>query len=188
MTTKVTVLFDQDATQTPIAEVITEPIPVAKVQGIRVGQQTGAVGATWKKLYFNEIAFDYFPLYNATVRTVVHTNGVPNGNFILQADGVYNFKAQIYPAPPQSPSAKVSMYLGLTDRGPSGTGTALLHVANMEFPGGQHPALSLDVMVQNVGVRYYSFDWYFMDGAGVTPALDLQTAPIYTWATVQRVQ
>lgn len=180
---KITITVDGGET----IQVATMENVVAKVSGMQAASQSGAVGAAWKKLFFGAIEFDTFPLYNATVRSVVHNNGVPNGNFILAADGIYRFKAQIYPSPAQDPTAKISMYLGITDRGTTGAESRLLHVSNEEFPGGQHPALSVDALIKHAGVRYYSFDWYFLDGSSVTPTLQLQVAPIYTWASVERL-
>ena len=160
----------------------------AKVGGIQSGSVTKDVGPSWGKLFWNSIAFDHFPSYTETVKTVGNSAGVPNGNFVLQRDGVYRFKAQIYVAPPADAAAKISMYLGLTDLGTDGTGSALLHVANQEFPGGQHPSLSIDCLIQHIGTRYYSFDWYYLDGASLTPTMTLQASALYCWATVEGVR
>ena len=160
----------------------------AKVGGIQSGSVTNNVGPSWGKLFWNSIAFDHFPSYTETVKTVGNSAGVPNGNFVLQRDGVYRFKAQIYVGPPENASAKISMYLGLTDRGTDGTDSALLHVANQEFPGGQHPSLSIDCLIQHIGTRFYSFDWYYLDGASLTPTMTLQASALYCWATVEGVR
>jgi hypothetical protein len=158
---------------------------VCSVSGVQ--NPTKTVGAPWKKIEWDAIEFDNFPLINPTVRCAVTyaNSGKPSGNFV-PTPGYYEFSAQIYAQPPQAGSG-ISVYLGLFDMGVNGTDEVLVAVANEEMPGGAHPSLSLTKVVKVPQTRYYCFQWYFLDGAGLTQTLNIQTAPIYCFASVKKI-
>ena len=148
---------------------------VLKLAGIKTASVSGAVGPTWK-----EIAW-------ASVDLNTLGAGLSNGKIYLATPGLYDVSAQIYPAPPAAGS-EISMYFGLFDHGATGTGDTLLRVSNQYFPGGMHPSVSLHVALNVSAASYYSFRWYFLDGAAVSDTLQLQQSAIYCGASVLLVR
>ncbi|NBW15804.1 MAG: hypothetical protein EBR82_48240 [Caulobacteraceae bacterium] len=161
------------------------------VSGIQPASLSKNVGATWGKVFWQNLDFDTFPFFNTTVRCVVTnlTTRLPNGNFIIADDGIYDFSAQIYVSPPQNSNAVISLYLGLFDLGTNGLGSTLLAAANEDVRGGMHPSISLqrslNIVLPNGTPRYYAFQWYFLDGAGVINTLSLQSDSIYCFASIE---
>ncbi|WP_192980748.1 hypothetical protein [Pseudomonas sp. EggHat1] len=139
------------------------------------------MGNTWKKIRPASTDFDGI---GGVLQTV---SSEPTGVLLLPSAGIYELSAQLYPSAPANSSAKISLYLGLIDHGPTGALDSLLKVANQEFPGGQHPSVSLTRMVEISAARQYSFNWYFLDGAAVTSTMVLPTESVYSQVSVKRL-
>lgn len=170
---------------------------LAKVTGVQSGLQTKPIGPGWASVMWGQIDYDLFPVTINEARCFVRSSpgGPPNGNMVFTQPGIYNFRAQIYLAPPAI-GANLSVYLGLFDIGSDGNGADSgdivlpRHVVNMNNTGGMHPALRLNVDykvdIPPAGQRYFAFRWYVLDGAGVATSAVLQTSGMYCFAFVER--
>lgn len=165
---------------------------LCKVVGVNPSYKSVPVGDLWNQIVWGAIDYDLFPVFVGDVRCAVRAGpgGPPSGNFVLNRSGIYEFRAQIYLEPPAHPDASLSVYLGLFDLGVDGNGATLVHVANQNIISGMHPAVKFEAPVKSLipegQQRYFAFRWYFLDGGGVTPAANLQTAGTYCWADVTR--